>query len=157
MAAADPNGGQLSGDHARISRHPCHGRCCLRRRDLGRSSGPLSAVVPEQAAGLAVRRRPRDRNVRAGGDTVGSRAGAGRSDADVRGSLILPNAEGMKACPPKPGLTDMISTRSIMSITYSMAEIGVPGLSETPAFLPSALIACSERCRCGPASACTVM
>ena len=34
---------------------------------------------------------------------------------------------------------------------------GVPGLSETPAFLPSARIACSERCRCGPASAWTVM
>ena len=27
----------------------------------------------------------------------------------------------------------------------------------TPAFLPSARIACSERCRCGPASTCTVM
>ena len=39
----------------------------------------------------------------------------------------------------------------------SIAEAGVPGLSETPAFLPSALIACRERCRCGPASACTVM
>ena len=31
------------------------------------------------------------------------------------------------------------------------------GFSVTPAFLPSARIACSERCRCGPASTCTVM
>ena len=31
----------------------------------------------------------------------------------------------MKAWPPKPGLTDITSTRSIMSMTYSMALIGV--------------------------------
>ena len=60
----------------------------------------------------------------------------GRPAVIARRSLILPSAEGMKAWPPKPGLTDITSTRSIMSMTYSIAEIGVPGLSETPAFLP---------------------
>ncbi len=44
-----------------------------------------------------------------------------------------------------------------MSSTYSIALSGVAGLSETPALRPSARIACSERWRCGPASACTVM
>src|SRR5439155_24937766 len=81
----------------------------------------------------------------------------GRPAVIARISRILPSAEGINAWPPKPGLTDMTSTRSIRSMTYSIALAGVPGLSETPAFLPSARIACSERCRCGPASACTVM
>ena len=57
----------------------------------------------------------------------------------------------------KPGFTVISSTRSRRSSTYSMALSGVDGLSETPAFLPRFLIACSERSRCGPASACTVM
>ena len=56
----------------------------------------------------------------------------------------------MKAWPPKPGLTDITRIRSTRSITGSMVSIGVPGLSVTPAFLPSARIACSERCTCGP-------
>ena len=38
-----------------------------------------------------------------------------------------------------------------------MTLSGVEGLSDTPAFLPRCLIACSERSRCGPASAWTVM
>ena len=38
-------------------------------------------------------------------------------------------------------------------MTYSMTLSGVDGFSDTPAFLPSDLISCSERCRCGPASA----
>ena len=63
----------------------------------------------------------------------------------------------MKAWPPKPGLTDIIRTRSTRSITCSMVETGVAGLIVTPAFLPSARIACSERCTCGPASTWTVM
>src|ERR1700693_2750177 len=89
----------------------------------------------------------------------GRRGNAWVSDTgNLFASLLLTDpAPPAQAGPPKPGLTDITSTRSIMSITYSIAEIGVPGLSETPAFLPSARIACSERCRCGPASACTVM
>ena len=39
----------------------------------------------------------------------------------------------------------------------STASTGVPGLSDTPAFLPSDRISCTVRWRCGPASACTVM
>ena len=63
----------------------------------------------------------------------------------------------MKAWPPNPGLTVISSTRSSRSSTYSITFSGVDGLSETPAFLPSSRIACSERSRCSVASACTVM
>ena len=56
----------------------------------------------------------------------------------------------MKAWPPKPGLTDMTRMRSMRSITCSIVLAQVPGLRVTPAFLPSARIACSERWMCGP-------
>ena len=42
----------------------------------------------------------------------------------------------MKLCPPNPGLTVMMSTRSTRSRTLSIASIGVPGLSTTPGRLP---------------------
>ncbi len=38
----------------------------------------------------------------------------------------------MKGWPPKPGLTDMVSTRSRSSSTYSSTLGGVEGLSATP-------------------------
>ena len=41
----------------------------------------------------------------------------------------------MKAWPPKPGLTDITSTRSIRSMTYSIALTGVPGLSDDAGLL----------------------
>ena len=37
-----------------------------------------------------------------------------------------------------------------MSMTFSSVDTGVPGFKVTPAFLPSARIACSERWMCGP-------
>src|SRR5262249_26895145 len=43
---------------------------------------------------------------------------------------IFSTADGMKAWPPKPGLTDITSTRSTISSTYSMALSGVAGLIE---------------------------
>jgi hypothetical protein len=81
----------------------------------------------------------------------------GRSPISALMRATLSTIAGMKDWPPKPGLTLMTSTRSRRSSTYSMTLSGVPGFSETPAFLPRARIACSERSRCGPASACTVM
>ena len=56
----------------------------------------------------------------------------------------------MNFWPPKPGLTDITRIRSTRSITGAMVSTGVPGLRVTPAFLPSARIACSERWMCGP-------
>src|SRR5579872_1825042 len=81
----------------------------------------------------------------------------GRPATSARTCSTFSIAAGMKAWPPKPGLTDITSTRSMMSTTFSIELTGVAGLNTTPAFLPSARIACSERCRCGPASTCTVM
>jgi ribulose-phosphate 3-epimerase len=54
---------------------------------------------------------------------------------------ILSAADLMNCWPPKPGLTDMTRIRSTMSSTRSIADSGVAGLSETPAFLPSLRIA----------------
>ena len=42
-------------------------------------------------------------------------------------------------------------------MTYSSPSTEVEGFSATPAFLPSDLMCCSERCRCGPASSWMVM
>jgi hypothetical protein len=47
-------------------------------------------------------------------------------DALARSS-ILRSAESMKLWPPKPGLTLMISTRSMSSITQSSTSSGWPG------------------------------
>ena len=41
---------------------------------------------------------------------------------------------------------DMMRMRSTRSMTCSMLDTGVAGFIVTPAFLPSARIACSERC-----------
>ena len=81
----------------------------------------------------------------------------GRPPASAVTRRILSSAAGMNFWPPQPGLTDITSTRSTRSITCSIVSTGVPGFIVTPAFLPSARIACSERCRCGPASTWTVM
>mmetsp|Transcript_5214 Transcript_5214/g.13762 ORF Transcript_5214/g.13762 Transcript_5214/m.13762 type:complete len:290 (+) Transcript_5214:342-1211(+) len=62
-------------------------------------------------------------------------------------SLILSTWLSMKLWPPKPGLTDMIRTRSTSSRTYSMADRGVPGLRTTPAAQPSALMLWTVLCR----------
>mmetsp|Transcript_11334 Transcript_11334/g.21374 ORF Transcript_11334/g.21374 Transcript_11334/m.21374 type:complete len:257 (-) Transcript_11334:161-931(-) len=55
-------------------------------------------------------------------------------------SRILSSWESMKLCPPKPGFTDMISTRSTSARTYSIWESGVPGFRTTPAMQPKLLI-----------------
>mmetsp|Transcript_114111 Transcript_114111/g.243356 ORF Transcript_114111/g.243356 Transcript_114111/m.243356 type:complete len:312 (-) Transcript_114111:50-985(-) len=74
-------------------------------------------------------------------------------------SLILSTWDSMKLWPPKPGFTDMISTRSTSSMTYSSTERGVPGFSTTPAMQPSCLIWFKVRWRwiVEAASACTEM
>ena len=52
---------------------------------------------------------------------------------------------GMKDCPPNPGFTVMIRTRSTRSRTLSSASTGVPGLSTTPGRFPRARMCCSVR------------
>ncbi len=58
----------------------------------------------------------------------------------------------MKTCPPKPGFTDITSTKSTVGAISSRADTGVDGLSTTPAFAPSFLICVTVRCRCGSTS-----
>mmetsp|Transcript_20675 Transcript_20675/g.45362 ORF Transcript_20675/g.45362 Transcript_20675/m.45362 type:complete len:219 (+) Transcript_20675:214-870(+) len=74
-------------------------------------------------------------------------------------SLIFCTWESMKLWPPKPGLTDMMSTRSTSARTYSMAERGVPGFRATPARQPRLFTKFTVRWRCVVAalSQCTVM
>ena len=43
-------------------------------------------------------------------------------------------------CPPKPGFTDITKIKSILSKTYSIPEISVPGLIEIPALHPTFFI-----------------
>ena len=71
-----------------------------------------------------------------------------------RSAAILASCEGRNACPPNPGLTVITSTMSASSSSQATASTGVAGFSTTPARLPSARMACSERCGCGPASGC---
>ena len=65
-------------------------------------------------------------------------------------------AVGMNDWPPKPGLTDMTSTRSRSSSTYWRTSGGVEGLSATPDRAPASRIKVSVRSRWVDASACTV-
>src|SRR5262245_64184241 len=64
-----------------------------------------------------------------------------RERASERTRAIFSAAWGMNACPPKPGLTDMIRTRSTRSSTASRVSTDVPGLSAIPALLPRERIA----------------
>ena len=64
----------------------------------------------------------------------------------------LSSAEGMNACPPNPGFTDISSTRSMSASTQSSTSSGVPGLSTMPALQPSDRISCTVRCTCRLAS-----
>mmetsp|Transcript_100081 Transcript_100081/g.266009 ORF Transcript_100081/g.266009 Transcript_100081/m.266009 type:complete len:220 (+) Transcript_100081:396-1055(+) len=65
----------------------------------------------------------------------------------------------MKLWPPKPGFTDMMSTKSTSSKTYSICDRGVPGLRTTPAMQPRLLIMFTTRWRwiVEAASQCTEM
>src|SRR5690606_1493228 len=79
-----------------------------------------------------------------------------RASAISRICRILRSAEGMKAWPPKPGLTLITRTMSTSSRTYSTEEGWVAGLSATAGRAPSLRICCSVRCRCVQASTWTV-
>ena len=70
----------------------------------------------------------------------------------ARTARSLSSADGMKACPPKPGFTDISSTRSSSGSTQSSTSTGVPGLSTRPALQPSDLISWMVRCTCFEAS-----
>ena len=71
-------------------------------------------------------------------------AGARPIDIEVDGGITAETAP-MNFWPPNPGFTDITRIRSTTSMTGSIVLSGVPGLSVTPTFLPSARIACSER------------
>ena len=58
----------------------------------------------------------------------------------------------MKLCPPKPGFTLIISTRSSLSSSHSSASSDDEGLNTSPALQPAALMSCSVRSTCAPAS-----
>jgi GNAT superfamily N-acetyltransferase len=74
-----------------------------------------------------------------------------------RALAILGSIAGMKLWPEKPGLTVITSSRSMSASTYSTADSGVEGFTDTPDLLPSSRMRLSVRCRWGHASACTVM
>src|SRR5450432_2358238 len=59
----------------------------------------------------------------------------------------------MNDCPPNPGFTVMISSRSSSAATSRTASIDVDGLSATPARHPTSRMRASCRFRCGAASA----
>ena len=52
----------------------------------------------------------------------------------------LSSVYGMNFWPPKPGLTDMISTRSRLCSVCSSQDSGVAGLNTKPALQPWSLI-----------------
>jgi hypothetical protein len=60
-----------------------------------------------------------------------------------------------ECCPPKPGFTDITSTKSTSGAIASSDEAGVPGLSTTPALAPSLRMNATVRFRCRTASTCT--
>src|SRR3990172_8262413 len=63
----------------------------------------------------------------------------------------------MNRWPPTPGFTVMRSSISMSGAMTSACARGECGLSATPAFAPSSWISPTVRCRCGQASAWTVM
>ena len=65
---------------------------------------------------------------------------------------IFGSAEAMNCWPPKPGLTDISSTRSSLSSMWSRHDSGVAGLNTSPALQPCSLISASVRSTCSVAS-----
>ena len=70
----------------------------------------------------------------------------------LRTSAIFGSTEGMNCWPPKPGLTDISSTRSSLSSVWSRQDSGVAGLSTSPALQPFSLISAIVRSTCSDAS-----
>src|SRR5690606_11895320 len=64
----------------------------------------------------------------------------------ARASRSLASVPGMKLWPPKPGFTDIRSTTSSRSMTWSMASRELAGLNTRPAWQPWSRI--SDRVRC---------
>ena len=58
----------------------------------------------------------------------------------------------MNDWPPKPGFTDMISTRSSLSIVWSSQSSGVAGLNTSPALQPHSRMSPIVRSTCSDAS-----
>ena len=59
------------------------------------------------------------------------------SRAIARRTSIFPIEAGMNDCPPKPGSTLMISTRSICGRMSRNTSTEVAGLIDTPTFAPA--------------------
>src|SRR5687768_4101281 len=69
-----------------------------------------------------------------------------------RARAIFSTDPSMNFWPPKPGFTDITSSRSMSRATSRSDSTGVDGLIATPARQPSSRIRCNCRCRCGAAS-----
>src|SRR5438034_3726274 len=69
-----------------------------------------------------------------------------------RARRILSFEAGMYDCPPKPGLTVMMSSRSRSATTSSTIESDVLGLRASPAIMPRLLQCTRWRCACGDTS-----
>jgi hypothetical protein len=67
-------------------------------------------------------------------------------------SASLPSTGSMNCCPPKPGFTDMSSTRSMASSVWSSQESGVAGFSTMPGRQPESRISWIVRSTCRLAS-----
>mmetsp|Transcript_12012 Transcript_12012/g.28074 ORF Transcript_12012/g.28074 Transcript_12012/m.28074 type:complete len:222 (+) Transcript_12012:108-773(+) len=67
------------------------------------------------------------------------------SSINFRASRALSSTAGMKACPPKPGLTDMRRMMSSLSMTYLATSREVAGLNTSPALHPPFLINWRDR------------
>jgi hypothetical protein len=61
--------------------------------------------------------------------------------SSMRISSTLDVLLAIKVCPPNPGLTDMMSTKSTSAATFSIEVTVVEGLSTTPALTPRARMA----------------
>ncbi len=62
------------------------------------------------------------------------------SPKSVRALSIFLSIAGMNACPPKPGSTVRVRTRSMYSVTGSRTATSVAGVTETPACMPASCI-----------------
>src|SRR5213080_3835736 len=69
-----------------------------------------------------------------------------------RARRILSFEAGRYVCPPNPGFTVMMSSRSKSATTSSASSSGDPGFSASPASMPWPRAAASSRCTCTVAS-----
>ena len=124
-----------------------------------RRFGPVGAALEHG--------RARDQHIGAGRTTRGAVSGVmppstsmsiGRPPTSARDSADLVHRRRDELLAAEAGI-DRHDQHEIDQVddVLDRSTPACAGFMVTPAFLPSARIACSERCRCGPASTCTVM